>query len=156
MSNTFITQYSKSCIIGTLGTKIFPSVKMAQAVLESGWGNSFLATNAHNFFGIKADASWGGPKIQRYDAAEGSNDYYRVYKDAAGSFRDHTEFLLNNSRYANNGVFNAQTPEEQCYALKAAGYATDPGYAEKLIGLINSNDFKRLDEKKKLCEQVLQ
>ena len=62
--------------------------------------------------------------------------------------KDHTYFLQQYKRYAN--VFTAKTPEEQANALQNAGYATDPNYAGKLISIINTYNFKRFDEKKKL------
>ena len=73
-------------------------------------------------------------------------DYFRVYTNINDSVRDRAKFLRENSNYASAGVFTATTAEEQCYALKRAGYATDPAYPDKLIGLINSNNFKIYDK----------
>ncbi len=158
MSNqeTFIAKYGASAVVGCIGTRIFPSVKIAQACLETGYGTSSLANEAFNFFGIKADASWTGEKLQKYDSMEGSNDYYRVYRDWSGSFKDHTDFLYKNPRYKSAGVFSATTPLEQCDALQRAGYATDPLYAQKLKDIIAKYNLTSLDKKKTICELVLE
>lgn len=134
------------------GTGLFPSVFMAQAILESGNGNSTLTKKAYNFFGIKASPSWKGEiytiKTKEYDA--NGKEYYvnadfRKYPHPEDSFLDRVKFLVENSRYRNNGVFAAQTPEDQARALQRAGYATDPAYADLLIKLINQNNLKSLD-----------
>lgn len=150
-AESFIAKYAASAIVGCLGTQIFPSVKMAQACLETGYGSSTLSKEAFNFFGIKADNSWKGAAVKAYDPVEGSNDYYRVYADWSGSFADHTDFLYKNPRYEKAGVFTAVTPEEQCERLQAAGYATDPNYASKLKSIISSYNLKSLDKKKISC-----
>jgi lysozyme len=152
----FIAKYEKSVIEACAGSSIFPSVKMAQAALETGWGKS-IPNN--NLFGIKASGKvtpyWTGESgISRtrevIDGISGSyNLAFRSYASLADSIRDHTYFLQTNPRYSKNGVFAATTPEDQCRALKAAGYATDPNYANSLISVINSHNLKRLDQKKK-------
>lgn len=145
---SFIAKYGASAVVGCIGTNIFPSVKLAQACLETGFGTSELSQEAKNFFGIKADSTWTGEKLRKYDSVENSNDFYRVYSDWSGSFKDHTDFLYKNPRYGSNGVFLATTPEEQCDALQKAGYATDPAYASKLKSIIASYNLKSLDKKK--------
>lgn len=145
----YIHTYSKATIKSVSGTGLFPSVKMAQAILESGDGNSRLAKFFNNHFGIKADASWKGRKayMQTREVIGGKSVTleapFRAYTDAADSFRDHTLFLKKFDRYAE--VFNAPTPEMQAEELERAGYATDPNYAELLISLINTHKLKRLD-----------
>lgn len=131
---------------------LFPSVTYAQYVLECGWSGSTLSENYNNAFGIKADSSWTGEKVALTTWEDYGNgpveivDYFRVYSDINQSVKDRTQFLLENSNYANAGVFTATTPEQQCYALKSAGYATDPAYPTKLIEIINSNNFKIYDK----------
>lgn len=149
----YIERVSDYAIDGARGTGIFPSVAMAQGALESGWGRSGLAKNHGNQFGIKADKSWKGPTVTM-DTTEFLNGNYvtvsaqwRKYSNIEDSFRDHISFLQRNPRYAKAGVFDAKTPEEQARALQQAGYATDPGYADKLIGLIKKYNLKTLDRK---------
>lgn len=163
--NDFISKYKDAIIESIKGTGLFPSVLMAQAILESSdkYGNpgeSRLSKYYNNFFGVKADPSWQGKKVNMttgevYDGKHvtvGAN--FRVYNDPLHSFKDRNEFLLKNSRYQQAGVFKAKTPEEQADALQSAGYATDPNYAYKLKSLIRLLNLKQLDElaKKKESE----
>ena len=153
----FINQYSAPVISACSGTGIFPSIKMAQAILETGWGKSKVG---NNMFGIKAAGKkspyWNGSAINadttEYIQGESGtyNLAFRKYDSVEASIRDHTHFLQNNSRYKKAGVFKAKTPEQQAQALQNAGYATAPGYAAALINIINSYNLKSLDEKKKL------
>lgn len=149
----FIEKYTPVVLQATSGTRLFPSVMMAQAALESGWGRSKLASLYNNLFGIKADPSWKGEKVVLSTGEylqgiwQNVKDAFRVYSDPVLSFRDRVKFLEENPRY--RAVFEAQTPEEQARALQNAGYATDPKYATKLIATIHANEFKELDIKKK-------
>lgn len=135
----------------TKSTGLFPSVAMAQAILESGNGNSSLTREAFNLFGIKADSSWTGPFVtkQTREVIDGKTVYvnakFRAYENPGESFVDRGNFLRQFSRYRNAGVFTAPTPEAQAIALQNAGYATDPVYAELLIKLINQNNLKKFD-----------
>lgn len=149
----FIQKYEGAVLEATSGTPLLPSVMMAQAGIESGWGDSLLTRKYNNFFGIKADKSWKGPKVtlNTTEYIDGVRTTipaaFRVYSDPADSFRDRIRFLIQNPRYKK--VFQATTPEDQANALQAAGYATDPNYASKLISTILANGFKALDLKKK-------
>lgn len=149
----FIKKFTNIIIKASQGTGLFPSVFMAQAILESGWGNSSLAKEYNNYFGIKADNSWKGPKVnlKTREVFNGKDTYitdgFRVYDNPEQSFYDRVEFLKKFSRYKK--VFTAPTPEDQAWELQKAGYATDPNYANAIINLINQNNLKSLDEKKK-------
>lgn len=151
----YIAKFGQDAIDGTTGTNLFPSVKMAQAILESNIGKSELAKLHNNHFGIKKGIGWKGQiaTMKTREVLKGKTVYvdapFRKYASAVDSFRDHTNFLRNNKTYARNGVFAAATPEAQAHALKAAGYATDPNYAQALINLINGYGLKQLDAKKK-------
>ena len=131
--------------------KVYPSLIIAQAIHESGWGKSALAQKGNNLFGIKADSRWTGARINMRTAEyKGGNKYYinadfRKYKNFNESIVDHGKFLSNNSRYSKNGVFTARTSAEQAQALQRAGYATDPKYAQKLISTIKAYDLTRYD-----------
>lgn len=149
----YIEAFSNDAISGAEGTGIFPSVVMAQAAVESGWGRSGLASKHGNQFGIKADKSWTGPTVEM-DTTEFVNGQYikvkalwRKYPNPQDSFRDHIKFLQRNPRYAKAGVFDAATPEDQARALQRAGYATDPNYASKLITVIEKFNLKELDSR---------
>jgi flagellum-specific peptidoglycan hydrolase FlgJ len=150
-------QKFRGVVIGAVkGTGLYPSVMMAQAILESSDkkgvpGNSSLAKVYNNHFGIKADKSWAGKKVnmKTREVFDGKDviigDYFRVYEDALQSFKDRIQFLLKNKRYFNAGVFKSPTPEQQADALQAAGYATDPNYAKVIKGLIANLNLKDLD-----------
>lgn len=152
----YIQKFRGIVISAVKGTGLYPSVMMAQAILESSDkngvpGNSSLAKVYNNHFGIKADKSWTGKKVnmKTREVFDGKDviigDYFRVYEDALQSFKDRIQFLLKNKRYFNAGVFKSPTPEQQADALQAAGYATDPNYAKIIKGLIASLNLKDLD-----------
>ena len=110
------------------------SITMAQAILESGVGNSELARTANNHFGIKCGSEWSGGKVYHDDDEKG--ECFRSYPSATESFNDHAEFLHKRSRY--QFLFDYSTDDYVNWAkgLKQAGYATSPTYAEKLIRII--------------------
>lgn len=118
------------------------SIKLAQALLESGNGNSTLAREANNHFGIKCTSEWSGGKTYKED--DRKNDCFRVYQRAEDSFRDHSRFLLR-SRYA--ALFELDKDDYKGWArgLKSAGYATNPRYADLLISLIERYDLHQYD-----------
>ena len=152
----FIDQYYEATILASNYTPLLPSVKMAQAALETGWGSSTIGA-ANNLFGIKATGShtpyWNGDMVNMSTLENWGNgnvqirDNFRAYKTLQDSIKDHSHLLMTLERYA--PVRSATTPEEQAHALKAAGYATDLNYAEKLIRIIELYDLKTLDVKKK-------
>jgi flagellum-specific peptidoglycan hydrolase FlgJ len=142
----FIEKYSDSVVRATAGTKLFPSVKMAQMIIESGYGKSANATKGNNFFGIKKGYNWSGETIilnTPRDAVKKSE--FRKYKNAEESIKDHSNFLIKNKRYTTAGVFNARTPEEQIKAIAKGGYAESKNYANTIIKLINQYNLKKLD-----------
>lgn len=154
--SVFINYYKDLVKKVVQGTGLFPSVMMAQAILESSDangnpGNSSLARLHNNYFGIKADKSWPGSKVifKTREVVNGVDKYvdafFRKYPSVQSGFTDRVNFLIKNSRYKNAGVFTAPTPEAQAQALKLAGYATDPNYATILINLINKHNLKTLD-----------
>ncbi|MBK8341317.1 MAG: glucosaminidase domain-containing protein [Flavobacteriales bacterium] len=118
------------------------SITLAQGLLESGNGNSELAREARNHFGIKCTPDWTGGKSYHDD--DRKNDCFRKYNDAADSYDDHARFLQR-PRYA--GLFELRTTDYKGWAhgLKKAGYATDPRYPQKLIDLIERYELHKLD-----------
>jgi LysM repeat protein len=137
----YIDKWRNIAIQQMIEYKIPASITLAQAILESGTGTSPLAIKGNNHFGIKCHG-WEGDKMYHDDDAKG--ECFRVYSAADYSFVDHSEFLKNRSRYAE--LFTYEVTDYQSWAkgLKKAGYATNPKYAEMLIGLIeefNLSDF---------------
>lgn len=120
------------------------SIILAQGVLESGAGRGDLAVSANNHFGIKCHNDWTGDKVYHDD--DSAQECFRKYPTAAGSFEDHAIFLTGRSRYA--ALFKLEKDDYAGWAkgLKAAGYATDPKYPDKLIGLIERFQLSQYDE----------
>ena len=156
-TTAFIAKYQLPVIYSSIGNSLLPSVIMAQAALETGWGASVVG---NNMFGIKANGAfspyWKGNAVNAntQEVINGSTGTYnlafRQYASVQDSISDHTYFLIQNPRY--KAVFAASTPEAQCQALQAAGYATDPAYANKLISIITKYGLKDLDKKKRLLK----
>lgn len=119
------------------------SITLAQGILESGSGKGRLSKDANNHFGIKCHKGWTGGKIYHDDDA--AQECFRKYKNAKYSFRDHSLFLIERSRYAN--LFNLGKGDYKAWAkgLKKAGYATDRKYSQKLITLIERYQLYRFD-----------
>jgi mannosyl-glycoprotein endo-beta-N-acetylglucosaminidase/stage II sporulation protein P len=131
--------------------ELYPSVLLAQAILESGNGNSSLAKHGNNHFGIKKGVGWTGDIIEMptKEFLNGKwvtvNAPFRKYETVTESFKDRNAFLKRNPRYTKHGVFTVVSAEAQCQALLRAGYATDPAYADKLIALVDRYDLRRFD-----------
>ena len=135
----------------TENTGLFPSVTLAQMALETGWGKSHAG--GKNLFGIKGTGSktpyWSGDTTTKSTAEviDGERvmmkEPFRKYSTYEDSVRDRNHLLLNNSRYS--AVPDAETPEDQAQAIKDAGYATDPKYVDKIVGIINKYGFEDLD-----------
>ena len=123
------------------------SITLAQGILESGMGFGRLAAEGNNHFGIKCHKEWNGKRMYHDDDRKG--ECFRVYKDPTSSYRDHSLFLRDRSRYA--FLFDIKTSNYKAWAkgLKKAGYATDPNYPDKLISLIERFDLTRFDNKKR-------
>ncbi len=119
------------------------SIKMAQGILESGAGRGDLSLKSNNHFGIKCHTGWTGDKVHHDDDA--SQECFRKYNDPKYSFRDHSLFLTTRSRY--NDLFKLKKDDYKGWAigLRKAGYATDPKYPEKIIGLIERYELYKLD-----------
>ena len=140
----YIEKYGKLAISEMKRSGIPASIKMAQACLESDDGNSTLAKEGNNHFGIKCHNTWDGAKIYKDDDAK--NECFRKYKKAEESFKDHTDFLMNTRRYA--ALFELKNDDYKKWAkgLKDAGYATNPKYPEMLIKIIEDNNLHELDK----------
>lgn len=124
--------------------KIPASITLAQGLLESGAGNSALAREAKNHFGIKCHKGWTG-KTYTMDDDE-KDECFRKYKKAEDSYRDHSEFLTSRPRYADLFKLDIMDYEGWAKGLKAAGYATSPTYATALINRIKMNKLYLYDQ----------
>ena len=124
--------------------KIPASITLAQGIIESGAGNSALAREAKNHFGIKCHKEWKGKTYTMDDDAK--DECFRKYKKAEDSYRDHSEFLTTRSRYADLFKLDIMDYEGWAKGLKAAGYATSPTYAKALINRIELNKLYLYDQ----------
>ena len=140
----YIDQFAKLAIQEMNEFHIPASITMAQACLESRDGNSPLAVDANNHFGIKCNSSWTGPSVRQDD--DSKNECFRKYKTAIESFRDHSKFLTGSTRYTFLFDYDIKDYKKWAYGLKKAGYATDPQYPERLLKIINDFQLNQLDE----------
>ncbi|MBR0538769.1 MAG: glucosaminidase domain-containing protein [Bacteroidales bacterium] len=140
----YIQTYKDIAIREMKTHKIPASITLAQGILESGAGNSALAREAKNHFGIKCHKGWEGDTYYMDD--DEKNERFRKYDNVEESFRDHSEFLCGRTRYA--ALFELDITDYEGWAkgLKAAGYATNPKYAQLLIDRINLYDLAQYDQ----------
>lgn len=167
----FISKYALIITESTQGTRLFPSVAIAQAALETGWGKT-IDKAANNMFGIKATASWKG-KVKSLTTKEhlngnvvtfvGTGQTYNSYAEAVAagadkqtlfrayltigeSIRDHNKLITESPRYAQ--AMLAATPQQQIEAIKAAGYATATNYVGTIKSIIAQHNLETYDKKK--------
>lgn len=125
------------------------SFTVAQAALESGWGRSRLAQEAHNLFGIKASAGWEGATIELPTREFLDGEWrtvaalWRAYPSYSDSIMDHAGFLRGNPRY--RAAFGVADPRMFAHKIADAGYATDPDYAGKIVRVMLSHNLLALD-----------
>ena len=157
----YINKYKDIAVGQMRKYKIPASITMAQACLESDNGNSALARKANNHFGIKCHNGWKGKGYKHDDDARG--ECFRRYKNAEDSYIDHSYFLISGSRY--NSLFDLKITDYKAWAhgLKAAGYATNPRYAQLLIDIIEEyrlyeldaqDAYKRAKEEEKIAKKL--
>ncbi|WP_026897466.1 glucosaminidase domain-containing protein [Daejeonella oryzae] len=159
--NTLINRYSgldyinryKAIAISEMNKSGIPaSITLAQGLLESGNGNSTLAREANNHFGIKCTPEWRGKTVLRDD--DKIDDCFRVYSNAEESFRDHSEFLKR-KRYASLFELDKNDYQGWAYGLKQAGYATNPKYPELLISLVQRYNLDQYDRRENEKEKII-
>lgn len=141
----YIKQYRDIAVQEMKRYHIPASITLAQGLLESGAGQSTLARKSNNHFGIKCGGDWTGRTVSHDDDAWG--ECFRAYKHPKESYEDHSKFLAGRPRYA--GLFKLSITDYKGWArgLKKAGYATNPRYADQLIGIIELYDLHRYDTK---------
>lgn len=138
----YILKYKDAAIAQMSSSGIPASITLAQACLESGFGTSRLAKEGNNHFGIKCH-DYNGKKMYVDDDIK--DDCFRVYDRVEDSFQDHSDFLRYRSRYAFLFDLDPTDYKGWAYGLKAAGYATDPSYATRLIELIERYNLQQYD-----------
>ena len=142
-SEEYIERY-KSIAIGDMERYGIPaSITLAQGILESDSGNSRLSVLSNNHFGIKCKRDWKGAKVYHDDDAKG--ECFRSYPSVEESYRDHAEFLDQSPRYDSLFAYSSTDYKSWARGLKAAGYATAPDYAQRLIRIIEENQLYLLD-----------
>src|SRR5690554_1334417 len=119
------------------------SIKLAQGILESGAGAGELAMKSNNHFGIKCHRGWEGGRVYHDDDERG--ECFRKYNDPKYSFRDHSLFLTTRGRYKDLFSLRKDDYVGWSLGLKRAGYATDPNYPQKLIGIIERYQLDKYD-----------
>ncbi|RPH33223.1 MAG: LysM peptidoglycan-binding domain-containing protein [Bacteroidales bacterium] len=139
----YINRYKDVAIYQMKTQGVPASIILAQGLLESDNGNSYLAVKANNHFGIKCHKTWSGPTVHQDDDAR--NECFRKYSNPEKSYKDHSDFLRGARRYAL--LFDLEPTDYKgwSYGLKKAGYATNPHYAEMLIKIIEDNSLYAFD-----------
>ncbi|MCB0537314.1 MAG: LysM peptidoglycan-binding domain-containing protein [Bacteroidetes bacterium] len=141
----YIEKYYPIAVRKMVEYKIPASITLAQGILESGSGNSALAKNANNHFGIKCHKDWEGKGYYMDD--DEANECFRVYTNPEESFADHSMFLTSRARY--KFLFEEYAVDDYknwAKGLKAAGYATNPKYPELLTNLIERYNLNQYDK----------
>lgn len=148
----YIDQFAALAVEEMQRTGIPASITLAQGIHESQSGQSPLARNANNHFGIKCKSYWPGPVyLHKDDDTDKSGNLiescFRVYDSAVASYRDHSEFLKHRRYYRDLFLLAPKDYEAWARGLKKAGYATDPNYAEILIRIIQTYDLDTYDHR---------
>lgn len=139
----YISQF-KDIAMGNMKNYGIPaSIILAQGILESGAGRGDLAKGANNHFGIKCHVGWTGESVKHDDDSD--QECFRKYDNPSESFKDHALFLTGRSRYSKLFEFSKTDYKAWAKGLRAAGYATDPRYPEKLISYIERYDLQQYD-----------
>ena len=135
----YITQFKAIAMKEMKRTGVPASITLAQAILESNSGESNLAKNHNNHFGIKCKSDWTGAKTYQDDDAK--QECFRVYEAAELSFKDHSNFLKNRPNYVDLFLLDPVDDTAWSYGLKKAGYATASDYPKKLLKIIDDYEL---------------
>ena len=141
----YIKKYRELAVEEMKKYHIPASITLAQGLLESGAGQSALARKSNNHFGIKCGSDWYGKTVSHDDDARG--ECFRAYKHPKDSYEDHSKFLAGRPRYASLFKLNMTDYKGWARGLKKAGYATNPRYADQLIGIIELYELYKYDDK---------
>ncbi|MBK9049100.1 MAG: glucosaminidase domain-containing protein [Bacteroidetes bacterium] len=140
----YISMYKDDAIKDMMKMGVPASITLSQGILESESGNSDLAREAKNHFGIKCHSDWTGPGFHKDDDAK--DECFRQYQTVLESFDDHSKFLRERHRYAFLFDYEITDYKSWAHGLKKAGYATNPRYADLLIKLIEENRLYDFDK----------
>ncbi|RFC31876.1 MAG: flagellar protein FlgJ [Candidatus Nitrotoga sp. MKT] len=146
LQQDFVRRMTPHAVQASQETGVPTHLVMGQAALESGWGRREIrmpdGSTSFNLFGIKAGGNWSG-KVAEVATTEYHNgvaskqvEKFRAYSSYAEAFNDYAHLLRDNPRYA-QVLKSGQGSPELAHALQRAGYATDPGYADKLVKVMN-------------------
>ncbi|WP_338030047.1 glycoside hydrolase family 73 protein [Fructilactobacillus myrtifloralis] len=148
----FINQILPGALKAQKEYKILPSITLGQAILESNWGQSQLAAQYHNLFGVKAGPNQRGVELKTTEFTDGKastvTGRFRVYDNFDESIEDHAKLLANGTDWNNlqyRDVVQADNYRDSANALSSEGYATDPGYAQKVIEIIEKYHLNQYD-----------
>ena len=141
----YIKKYRELAVEEMKKYHIPASITLAQGLLESGAGQSALARKSNNHFGIKCGSDWYGKTVSHDDDARG--ECFRAYKHPKDSYEDHSKFLAGRPRYVSLFKLNITDYKGWARGLKKAGYATNPRYADQLIGIIELYELYKYDDK---------
>lgn len=143
-TSEYVAKFKDEAIEDMLKTGVPASITLAQGILESDAGNSNLAREANNHFGIKCHKEWNGETYIMDD--DEKDECFRKYPSVLDSYDDHGMFLRTRPRYS--ALFDLEITDYKGWAhgLKKAGYATNPKYAELLIKIIEENDLHQYDQ----------
>ena len=130
----YVDQFKQTAMDEMRRSGVPAAITLAQGILESENGNSELVKKSNNHFGIKCKSTWTGDSVSHDDDAVG--ECFSAYNNAADSYRDHSDFLRGNKRYANLFTLNQDDYAGWAKGLKKAGYATNPRYPDLLIKYI--------------------
>jgi LysM repeat protein len=137
----YVDQYKDLAIREMKRMGVPAAITLAQGILETESGNSDLLMKSNNHFGIKCKSSWTAGSVSHDDDAPG--ECFRLYKNAEESYRDHSNFLRGNNRYAFLFKLDPRDYKGWAYGLRTAGYATNPKYPEILIRHIESYNLEQ-------------
>ena len=135
----YIAQFKSIAMKEMKRTGVPASITLAQAILESNSGESNLAKNHNNHFGIKCKSDWTGAKAYQDDDAK--QECFRAYDAAELSFKDHSNFLKNRPNYVDLFLLDPVDDTAWAYGLKKAGYATASDYPKKLLKIIDDYEL---------------
>ena len=140
-AKVYVQKYASWAIEEQQRVGIPAAITLAQGIYETGAGESELATQANNHFGIKCKKEWRGETFAHTDDAP--NECFRKYKSAKESYIDHSNYLKNSLRYAELFTFDATNYTAWAKGLKKCGYATNPAYAQKLIKMVEDYELQQ-------------
>ena len=143
LTDDYINDYRDLAIEEMNLYNIPASITLSQGILESSNGTSMLATKANNHFGIKCHSSWEGDRVFHDDDEKG--ECFRKYNTVEDSYRDHSLFLANSSRYSFLFEIPIENYKSWAKGLKKAGYATNPKYSKLLINIIKRYNLDQYD-----------